>query len=120
MTEQQFRALGFERVNVLTEESGDEPFYYYRYSDRDVILVSCTNFEQVKIYQQWEWFIMPIGYEIDIQFWRENDIKRFIQWMESQDQAHQEINNEPNKKNKDVKTLMRLLWSRVIQKTNSI
>jgi hypothetical protein len=62
MTEQELIEAGFERVDVLTEESGDKNDYYY-YSlklNSDFVLISDESDEIVN--SQWQVYC----YEIDV------------------------------------------------------
>lgn len=43
MTEQTLVDLGFERVDVPVEESGDKPFHYYTLDIGDICLISNDN-----------------------------------------------------------------------------
>jgi hypothetical protein len=45
MTEEIFKELEFERIEVLEEESGTNPFHYYSLYIGDICLISNTNDE---------------------------------------------------------------------------
>ena len=53
MTEEIFKELGFERIDVSIEESGaDRPFYYYTLDIGDICFISNTDDEAEK--EGWE------------------------------------------------------------------
>ena len=43
MTEKQLKALGFEKIKVSAEQSGDVAFYYYTLDICDISLISNDN-----------------------------------------------------------------------------
>ena len=56
MTEEIFEKLGFERTDVLMEESGnDEDFYYYTLDIGDICIISNADYEATE--KGWEAFI---------------------------------------------------------------
>jgi hypothetical protein len=56
MTEEIFRKLGFEKVVVTIEESGnDEDFYYYTLDIGDICIMSSADYEATE--KGWEAFI---------------------------------------------------------------
>ena len=90
MLEKEIISLGFERVNVPTEDTGDEPFYYYRYQTRDVTLVSTSNLEQRLIVSYWRWAVVALGYEKDSRFVVKEELQDFIQWINDQEHPRQQ------------------------------
>lgn len=73
MKEQDLIDLGFERIDISAEESGDEAFYYYTYDfTRDFFLISCTNDESDGV-----WFV-EMDAHWNIKFYNPNDVKTFI------------------------------------------
>ena len=74
MTEQELIEEGFERVDVLTEESGDKNDYYY-YSlalNSDFVLISDESDEIVN--SQWQVYC----YEIDVTIKDIEDVQALI------------------------------------------
>ena len=74
MTEQELIEEGFERIDVLTEESGDKNDYYY-YSlklNSDFVLISDESDEIVN--SQWQVYC----YEIDVTIKDIEDVQALI------------------------------------------
>ena len=82
MYENQLKELGFERVNVKSSPSEEEPFYYYRYTIADFTLVSTTNLEQAIIVGRRRWAVRVEGIE-DSRFVFDTEVKEFIFWIKS-------------------------------------
>lgn len=48
MNEDIFKTLGFDRIDVSTEESGfDQAYYYYELNIGDICFITCANDEAV-------------------------------------------------------------------------
>lgn len=74
MKEQDLIDLGFEKIDVSAEESGDEAFYYYTYDiTKDFSMISSANDEAEKE----GWFVEIFDYS-DIRFFRKEDLKVLI------------------------------------------
>ena len=75
MKEKELVALGFERVDVSAEESGDKAFHYYIYDfgNRTFSLISNANDEAVDD----KWYIEVFEDE-SIQFTNSSDIMALI------------------------------------------
>ena len=73
MKEQDLIDLGFERVDISAEESGDEAYHYYDYMfNENFSLVACPNEEGNGV-----WFVEMFDHW-DIRFYDKEDVKTFI------------------------------------------
>lgn len=61
MKEKELIKLGFERIDVPVEESGDEPYYFYVLDIGDISLMSSTNDE---IDNEEDWKVNLFDYEL--------------------------------------------------------
>ena len=76
MKEQDLIDLGFEKIDISAEESGDEAYYYYDYMfNEDFLLISCAS-DEVAV-DGWSWFVEIFDYS-DIRFYDKEDVKTFI------------------------------------------
>ena len=74
MKEQDLVDLGFERIDVPAEESGDEAFYYYTYDfTKDFSMISSDNDQA----EEEGWFVEIFDYS-DIRFYQKEDLKVLI------------------------------------------
>ena len=74
MKEQDLVDLGFERIDISAEESGDEAFYYYTYDfTKYFCLISRDNDEAEKE----GWSVEIFDYS-DIRFYQKEDVKVLI------------------------------------------
>ena len=74
MKEQDLIDLGFERIDVSAEESGDKPFFYFTYDITDELcLISSDNDEAEKE----GWFVEIFDYS-GIRFFQKKDLKVLI------------------------------------------
>ena len=74
MKEQDLVDLGFERIDVSAEESGDEAFYYYTYDfTKHFSMISNDNDQAEKE----GWFVEIFDYS-DIRFHQKEDVKVLI------------------------------------------
>lgn len=76
MTELNIKKLGFQRVDVSAEESGDYPFYYYGYKIGHIDLISNSN-DNI---QDDKWIVEIL--EGGIQFHDYNELKSVIKILE--------------------------------------
>lgn len=76
MTESNIKKLGFERIDVTPEESGDIAFYYYGYKIGHIDLISNSN-DNI---QNDKWIVEIL--EGDIQFHDIKELKTVIQILE--------------------------------------
>jgi len=72
MTESSIKKLGFKKVNVSAEESGDTPFYFYAYKIGNIELISNSHDNL----QDGSWIVEIL--EGDIQFNNIGDVKELI------------------------------------------
>lgn len=73
MKEQDLVDLGFDRIDISAEESGDEAYHYYDYMfNKDFSLITCTNEEA-----NGEWFVVMFDFD-DIFFYSRDDVKTLI------------------------------------------
>ena len=79
MTEQELIELGFERVDVSKQESGDKAFYYYTYDigNGTISLISQSNDEV----ENSNWHVEVFEYT-SIRFETIEDLTEFIQVTE--------------------------------------
>jgi hypothetical protein len=75
MKEQDIVDLGFKRVDVTAEESGDDAFYYYTYDFGNGTLSLISNANNEVIDGRWG---IEIFEDETIQFWGVSDLKKFI------------------------------------------
>lgn len=74
MKEQDLIDLGFERIDVSAEESGDEAFYYFTYDfTKHFSMISNDNDEAEKE----GWCVEIFDYS-DIRFFQKEDVKVLI------------------------------------------
>ena len=74
MKEQDLVDLGFERIDVSAEESGDEAFYYYTYDfTKHFSMISNDNDQAEK-----EGWLVEIFDYSDIRFHQKEDVKVLI------------------------------------------
>jgi len=74
MKEQDLVELGFERIDVSAEESGDEAFYYYTYDfTKDFSMISSDNDQA----EEEGWFVEIFDYS-GIRFFQKEDLKVLI------------------------------------------
>jgi hypothetical protein len=78
MTEQDLKDLGFEKVNVSEEQSGDNAFYYYVYDIGYLSLISDTS-DNIK---KNKWAIQFLDYD-DININKREDLASLIKILES-------------------------------------
>lgn len=76
MTESNIKKLGFERIDVTAEESGDVAFYYYGYKIGHIDLISNSNDNT----QEGKWIVEIL--EGDIQFHDYIELKNTINILE--------------------------------------
>lgn len=65
MTKKDLKQLGFKKVKVSAEESGDKPFYYYTYDFKNagyLSLISCDS-DTVKSKDDWTVQIFECGFK---------------------------------------------------------
>lgn len=80
MKEQDLIDLGFERVDVSAEQSGDEAFHYYIYDfTKYFSLISCASNEVAA--DGWSWFVEMFDHQ-DIRFYSKDDVKTLIELIE--------------------------------------
>lgn len=72
MTEASIKKLGFKRINVSEEESGDSAYYFYVYKVGNIELISNSHDNL----QEDSWIIEIL--EGDIQFNNSSDVKELI------------------------------------------
>jgi len=75
MKEQDIVNLGFKRVDVTAEESGDGAFYYYTYDLGNGTLSLISNANNEIIDGRWS---IEIFEDETIQFWGVSDLIKFI------------------------------------------
>lgn len=75
MKEQDIVDLGFKRVDVTAEESGDDAFYYYTYDLGNGALNLISNANNEIIDGRWS---IEIFEDETIQFWDVSDLTKFI------------------------------------------
>jgi hypothetical protein len=75
MREKTLKKLGFEKVKVSAEESGDTPFYYYAYriNDDGSGFITLSN-DEVKGKRKWKVELLDTGLFIK----RSKDLKRIF------------------------------------------
>jgi hypothetical protein len=76
MTESNIKKLGFKRVDVSAEESGDYSYYYYGYKIGHIDLISNSN-DNI---QDDKWIVEIL--EGDIQFHDARELKTVIEILE--------------------------------------
>jgi len=76
MTESSIKKLGFEKVYVSEEKSGDTPFYFYAYKVGKIELISNSHDNL----QEESWIVEIL--EGDIQFTNISDVKDLIVLLE--------------------------------------
>jgi hypothetical protein len=76
MTELNIKKLGFERIDITAEESGDIAFYYYGYKIGHIDLISNSNDNT----QEGKWIVEIL--EGDIQFHDYTELKNVINILE--------------------------------------
>ena len=76
MTELSIKKLGFERINISAEESGDHDYYYYAYKIGHIDLISNSN-DNI---QDGIWIVEIL--EGDIQFYDYSELKNAIKILE--------------------------------------
>lgn len=77
MTEQQIIDLGFNRIDVPTEVSGDNPYYFYEYvfGDTEFTLLSPADTDVINN----QWYVEPFDYQGLIIY----DYDLLVQFMET-------------------------------------
>jgi lysophospholipid acyltransferase (LPLAT)-like uncharacterized protein len=76
MKEKVLKKLGFKKIKVSTEESGDKPFYYYTYAlnnGTDVSFITPAN-DEIKNKRKWKVEII----ETDLWITRGKDLRRIF------------------------------------------
>ena len=75
MTQEQLVSLGFERIDVSAEESGDVAFYYYTldFGSSGFSLITCDDADA----KEHGWFVEIFDYE-NIRFENYQDVSDFI------------------------------------------
>ena len=73
MKEQSLIDLGFKKIDVTAEESGENAFYYYTYDFNKYFSLITNSNDEVK---KNNWFAEIFDY--DIKFSNPNDLKQFI------------------------------------------
>lgn len=77
MTQEELVSLGFERVDVSKEESGDEAFYYYTLDfglSRAISLISCDD-KEAKSNNGW---YVEVFEDESIRYDKYQDVSEFI------------------------------------------
>lgn len=76
MKEQDLVDLGFDRIDISAEESGDEAYRYYDYMfNEDFSLISCAS-NEVAV-DGGSWFVEMFNHW-DIRFYDKEDVKSLI------------------------------------------
>jgi len=76
MTEASIKKLGFDRVDVSAEESGDHAYYFYTYKIGHIDLISNSDDNL----QDGKWIVEIL--EGNIQFHSSTEVKKVIQLLE--------------------------------------
>ena len=75
MKEQDLIDLGFERIDISEEQSGDEAYHYYVYAfTEELHLISCADDEV----PDKGWFVQFFDYD-NIDFFDKDDVQTLIQ-----------------------------------------
>jgi hypothetical protein len=79
MTEKGLQMLGFTKVEVSTEESGDNPYHYYIYEFTEGLEFISTDSESVV---NDEWWIEFFNTEIPVRFYDILEVQKLISIFE--------------------------------------
>jgi hypothetical protein len=79
MTEKELQMLGFTKVEVSMEESGDNPYHYYIYEFTEGLEFISTDSESVV---NDEWWIEFFNTEIPVRFYDILEVQKLISIFE--------------------------------------
>jgi len=80
MTENEIKSLGFKRVGVSSEESGDKPYHYYIYEiTKGIEFISSES----DISKDNNWFVEFFNTEIPVRFYKMEQVQTLINIFEN-------------------------------------